>query len=245
MNNEEFKPTSHDDVMGDRYEHPSYGVIEIGRWQSSGDMPLFGSSILHHNGIRIAIKTATLNRSLQRDWIHGDKTIVEFNMSPTQFADAITSMNSGSTPITLEYVIGDKEGHRKDPPYKSKVLQFNEEFESDIKDLGKRFDETIELAKQTNAQKRLVKEIEMLKMHFVSNIPFVNKSFTEQVEHTVKEAKGEVEAFVNTMVHNYGIEAIRKQAPQITEGTHKEIEAPKQSTEVKNTEANDENRNRH
>jgi len=219
----EFKPTGHDDVLGDKYEHPSFGVIEIGRWQSSGDCALFGSSIAHHNGIRISIKTAYLHRSLNRDSIGGDKLICEFNMSPTQFADAITNLNiGGGTPITLEHVIGDKE-QRPDPPYQSKVKQFNDEFEQDIKEFGKRFDSVIQLAKDTNAQKRLVKEIELLKGHFTNNIPFVNEQFSEQMDNTIKEAKGEVEAFVTGMVHSYGIEAIRKQAPRLPEALTVEV----------------------
>ncbi len=81
----------------------------------------------------------------------------------------------------------------------------------------KDFDEVIQLAKDTNAQKRLIKALELLKQGFKNNIPFVNEQFSKQMEHTIKEAKGEVEAFVTHLVHNYGIEAIRKQAPQLPE----------------------------
>jgi hypothetical protein len=210
-------------IGGTRHEHPSYGVIEISRWQGS-ETALFGSSILHRNGINIRILTAGLHRTLGRDWIHGGKVIVDFNMSPTQFADAITSLNAGeANPITLEYVTGDKDNRRPQAPYKSKTKQFNDEFTMDCKELAKRFDSTIQLAKDTHAQKRLISEIEMLRQEVASNLPFVNESFTEQMEHTIKEAKGEVEAFITGMVHNYGLEAIRAQAPTIAEHGLKDL----------------------
>lgn len=215
------------------YEHESYGVIEIARAQVSGGIPLFGSSILHRNVIHISIQTATLDRGLNRDWIHGCKHIVDFKMSPTQFADAITSLNvGGGIPITLDYVIGDEKSCRDEPPYESKTRTFNKEFEQDCKDLAKRFDATIKLAEETHAQKRLITEIQMLRQTIASNLPFINNSFTEQMEHTVKEAKGEVEAFVENTIRSCGIEAIRKQSPQLPEaqvinGEVKEIEPPK------------------
>jgi hypothetical protein len=213
---EEFKPTRHDDAMSaDIFEHPSFGTISFSRCQG-GDVALFGSSIKHMNTIRMEINHAELHRSLNRDWIMDRGHIVVAYMSPTQFVDAITMMNTGGQPITLDYVTGEKE-RIPDTPYFSKVEQFNQEFQDQINVVGKHFDDVLKLAKETNAQKRLIKEIEQLRMHFKNNLPFVNESFTEQMENTVKEAKGEVEAFVTGMIHNYGIEAIRKQTPQISE----------------------------
>lgn len=215
----EFKPYKHDDLMGDYYEHPTFGVLHIGRGQGGG-RPLFGSSILHNTRISLTISHAELNRNLNKDSIFEKGLIVECEMSPTQFADAITSLNVGSgTPVTIR-MITHQEGenlHRVDPPFQNKVAQFNEEFDQSVKGLGKHFDSVIQLAKDTKAQKRLISEIELLKGFFENNIPFVNEQFSEQMETTVKEAKGEVEAFVNQMVQNYGIEAIRQQAPQLTE----------------------------
>ena len=63
---------------------------------------------------------------------------------------------------------------------------FNKEFEQTCKDLAKKFDDTIKLAEETHAQKRLIQEIQMLRQTIASNIPFINKSFTEQIEHTIK-----------------------------------------------------------
>lgn len=217
-NENEFKPYKHDDITNsDYYNHPTFGVMNIGRTQGQGT-PLFGSSILHNHTIRIEISHADLCRSLNNDHIFDRERIVEIEMSPTQFADAITSLNVGcGTPVTLRWIKGQPDLRRLDPPFQNKVQQFNKEFEEHINEISKDFDSVIELAKETNAQKRLLNALELLKQSFKNNIPFVNEQFSEQMEHTIKEAKGEVEAFVNHMVTNYGIEAIRKQAPQLTD----------------------------
>lgn len=221
---EEFKPYKTND-RGDWYQHPSYGVISINRANiMGGQTPLFGSSIEHTHIITLKISTAELCRGLSRDWISEKDMIVEVAMSATQFADAITGLNAGGdNPVTLVYVKGDK-GHRAEPPFQSKVKQFNKEFEEHIGDISKAYDEVIKLAEDTHAQKRLIHALEMLKQQFKNNIPFVNEQFTEQMEHTVKEAKGEVEAFVNGMVHSFGIEAIKNQTPKLPEAETLKLE---------------------
>lgn len=218
---DEFKPTEHDDHMGDRYDHPTFGTIHFSRI-SGTPSSLFGSSVLHQNSIMMEVNTAHLWRDLNRDSIHADNLIVRAEMSPTQFVDAITSLNSATIPITLRYVRGT--GIIKEPtPFQNKVEQFNKEFAEDLAGLASSIDGVIELANETKAQKRLVKALEHLKMHIESNLPFVNKQFSEQMEHTIKEAKGEIEAFVTGMVKQYGMEAIRQQSPQIAMPETKQI----------------------
>ena len=215
--NDKFEPVEHDGVMGDKYEHPTFGTLHFSRGQGTA-RPLFGSSIEHSTRISLTISNAHLWRNLNRDWIHSDKKIVEVEMSPTQFADAITSLNSGDIPVTIRYIRGDDSiDYWQDAPFQNKVQQFNAEFEKDIVELSKEFDEVIKLAEDTKAQKRLIKALELLKQGFKNNLPFVNESFSDQMEHTVKEAKGAVEGYITGLVQQYGIEAIRNQAPRISE----------------------------
>ena len=213
MTEKAFKPTSHDDIHGDIYEHPSFGTMNIYRSSSSHRQSLFGSSIKHSNTINIEISTAELHRSLNKDWISEQKRIITLTMSPTQFADAITSFNTGGNPVTISWY----NGRVEEPPYQSKVEQFNDEFEQHVKTVAKRLDEVIELAKTTKAQKRLLLALEMAKQEISANMPFVNEQFTRQMDNTVKEAKGEVEGFIKNLIHQYGIEAIKKLAPEIAE----------------------------
>lgn len=214
----EFKPVRHDEHSGDVYEHPSFGTIEISRYQGT-ERPMFGSSILHHGGISIKISHAELHRSLSRDWIFPRKAIVEVDLSPSQFADAITSLNSGSTPVTITYIAGQSDRIPM-PPFQSKIGEFNAEFREHIDTLSKDFDEVLKLAEETKAQKRLIKEIEMLKQEFKSNLPFITTQFSEQLAKTVTEAKGEVESFIEAKLKHAGLEKLIGEAPslQITDG---------------------------
>ena len=215
MADKPFKPTSTDPIMGDIYEHPSFGTMNIYRSHGSHRNTLFGSSIKHNTTIHITINAAELHRNLNKDWISERKRIVEIEMSPTQFADAITSFNQSGVPVTLRWIKGI--GNIEEPPYQSKVEQFNDEFDQHVKTVAARLDEVIELAKETKAQKRLLHALEMAKQEIGNNMPFVNEQFSRQMDHTVKEAKGEVEGFVQNLIQNYGIEAIRNQAPVIGE----------------------------
>lgn len=213
---EEFKPYKKDD-RGEYFEHPSYGILGFNRAQST-NTPLFGSSIVHNNIITMRLHTAELCRHLSRDWVFARKLITEVYMSPTQFADAITGLNVGDgIPVTIRYITGDAANERPEPPFQSKTAQFNKEFADDMHEMAKQVDDVIALAKETKAQKRLITELEMLKQHIGSNIPFINKSFTEQMEKTVTEAKGEVEAFVNHLIVSTGIESLKSQSPRLTE----------------------------
>lgn len=199
------------------YNHPSYGTISFNRTQGSA-RPLFGSSIEHRSVIVLTIKHAELRHKSSRDSIYGNKIIVKAEMSPTQFADAIINLNSAEIPITLNCIPSENQYNIPEPPYQNKVTEFNKEFGDYMGDLASKFDEVIDLAKKTKAQARLVKALELLKQGYKSNVPFVANSFSEQMENTVKEAKGEVEAFITAKVAQYGIDAIKQQAPQLPEG---------------------------
>jgi hypothetical protein len=166
----------------------------------------------HRNTIDLTIYEAELHRGLHNDWVHATKHLIKVEMSPTQFADMVAL---GKTSVTLRWL--PKVGMIEDPPFVSKVRQFNKEFEDHIKDIASTFDEVLELASKTKAQKRLIKAIELLKQNIKNNTPFINEQFTEQMEHTVTEAKAQVEAFIHDTALKYGMEQLEQQAPRVPE----------------------------
>lgn len=215
---EEFKPYKEDN-FGKHYKHPTFGVIQFSRCQG-GDNVLFGSSIKHNDTIRLTVSHAELHRDLHRDWIHEREAIVEVSMSPTQFADAITSLNvGGGVPVTIRYIAGGEHEnlYHVSPPYQNKVDQFKSEFKETANDLIKHIDDTIKMAEESHVPKKVIRELDNLKMWFNGNLPFVSTQFTEQMEKTVTEAKGAVDAFVQHTIQSYGIEAIRQNAPKLAE----------------------------
>ena len=194
--------------METREEHESFGVLNISRVQVSGNMPLFGSSIEHNNLIMIEVKTAFRDRHLHQDWIHSDKLLLRASMSPSQFADAITSLNAGTgTPITLEYVTGD-DHHREEPPRPQKHQQFQSE-------LGETLAEALQLTDELIAETkgRIRRKAEAVKRHLASNMPFVETQFARQMDKTVTEAKAEIEAFATMRERATGALALEQNSP--------------------------------
>lgn len=96
--------------------HESFGTIQFSRCQGT-TRTLFGSSIKHHNTITCKISNCELERKLNTDWFHPTSTILEFEMSNTQFADMLTNMNSNSVPITFKLKPVGELKKCEDPPY--------------------------------------------------------------------------------------------------------------------------------
>jgi ElaB/YqjD/DUF883 family membrane-anchored ribosome-binding protein len=207
--------------MDNRIEekHESFGLLEINRISNSGSENLFGSSIKHNNTITILIKPARRVRELNRDW-YFDYGIpfIEIEMSPTQFAEAITSMNHGSgVPVTIRRL----QGKRMEPcPEINKRQQFENEFKEQMEnirnDLTKLIKDTKEILSSKKAitvaeKKTILSQIEMLIQEVGSNLPFVNSQFNEQMDKTVLEAKGETEAFFINKINQLGLNELKKQ----------------------------------
>lgn len=93
-------------IHGDTYHHPSFGMLSFSR-AHGGHSNLFGSSIQHRDTIHMVLKEGTVSRDLNEDWYFGGPEIVEVEMSQSQFAELITSMNMGSgVPCTIKFIKG-------------------------------------------------------------------------------------------------------------------------------------------
>lgn len=199
-------------------EHESYGALEIIRGHNSPSS-LFCSSILHENTIRMRISKASLSREHNKDYMfagHARKYChVEIEMSYTQFAEAITSLNQGGgTPVTVRFA----NGKTMEPcPYERKDEQFRAEFEADLEELAtlskgayERVEELFSGKKPlTKAEKEEVLSIlGRMSMEINSNIPFVRDSFVKQMDKVVTEAKGNIEGFIQNRMESLANAAI-------------------------------------
>ncbi len=195
--------------FGVRTTHPSYGTLLFSRTSSGGKTPLFGSSIQHRDTICMTLHHASIERGLNRDWIHGDKVIAEVEMSYSQFAEAITSMNIGTgVPVTVRWT--EKDGKIPLCDFVSKREQFEDEFKTQRKNATRVSEELIqevtELFNQKGTLKKADKEdilrkLNKLKMDIGINTDFIVNQFNEQMDKTVMEAKGEIEAFYQNKVN--------------------------------------------
>lgn len=87
------------------------------------------------------------------------------------------------------------------------------EISTKLENLTKRAEEILEDRKAPTKTKKeeILNSIDLLKQEIYSNIPFMAEQFNKQMDKTVSEAKGEVEAFVDSKVHSLGIEGLKKE----------------------------------
>lgn len=195
-------------------KHPSYGMLGFTR-RSGGPSPLFGSSIQHKNTVCMTLKHGELNRALNNDYYFGKGTIVEVEMSYSQFAEAIVAMNVGDgVPCTIKFT--EKDGAIPEAPYTSKKEQFEQEFAEHLAEVKKDAADTIlevekifEKKSISKADRELIlKKLAYLNTQIGANTEFVYNQFNEQMEKTTLEAKGEVEAFCQNKLNSIALAAL-------------------------------------
>jgi len=213
--------------MDDRttIEHESFAMLGITRSSCSFSQNLFGSSIQHSHTIRLKIAPAKIDRMLNRDWFRANtKSYIEVEMSYSQFAEAITSMNVGDgVPVTLRRLDGKM---IEDCPQFDKRQEFEKEFEKEMLKIGQSLRVLTEKAEALLSEKKpptkadkevILKGIKMLQQEIESNVPFIQSSFNEQMDKTVLEAKGEFEGFVMHKVISTGLEGLQKEFKMLGE----------------------------
>jgi hypothetical protein len=210
-------------MFENKEKHPSYGMLSFNR-TSGGVTNLFGSSIQHRDTIRMRLKEGEIDRHLNSDYYFGHKEIVEVEMSYSQFAEAITSMNQGSgVPVTIKYIQG--KGRIEDCPFTDKRTQFENEFKNDItrqnelannliEETQKLFDEkkTFNKADKEN----ILKILHKLKQEIGCNTEFTYEMFNEQMDKTTLEAKGEIEAFMQNKINSIANLALVEHKEELT-----------------------------
>ena len=216
-------------------KHESYGVIGFNR-SYGGERALFGSSILHNNVITLTIREGERDRCLNKDWYHGRRRLIEIEMSQSQFAELITSFGQGDgVPCTIRELMGER---KADCPFENKRMQFENEMKEHVEEIHSDTEKLIkEVAYLFNEKKTLNKAdkervtdlLNKINREIKSNTPFIMSQFNEQMDETVKEAKGEVEAFTQNKMHSLALEALKQDNKWISDikNTNVLLETPK------------------
>jgi hypothetical protein len=216
---EEIKVEDLGKTWGERHTHPCFAQLSFSRRSSSGPTELYGSSIGHRDTIMMRVSHSEMDRNLNKDWYHDTKPIVEVEMSLSQFAEAITSHNmGGGVPCTLRF--SEKDGEIPYCSFESKRDVFKREFDdhlndamSDTKELITKLTTLFNEKKTLNKgdKEEVVSTLERIAMTIGCNAEFVSKSFEEQMDKSIKEAKGEIEAFAQARVASIANQAIAAQ----------------------------------
>lgn len=202
--------------------HPSYGQLEISRCSSNKRVPLYGTSNQCHETIRLTINKSEIRRNLSRFWYYASEPIIEVEMSPAQFAEAITSLNrGGGTPVTITKY---NQKRIPEPPHTDERDLFDKEFAETVKDTMTITDELIEEADSILNQKTVSKaslkelrcKLEAIQREVKSNMPFMAQSFNEHLNKSVSSAKIELDSFIDSKIRAAGISALtREKAPAL------------------------------
>lgn len=143
----------------EKKQHPSYGMIRFARSSIGGSgTALFGSSIMHNNVIRLSISKGMMEREGNEDWFLAgtdiNDMIVEVEMSYTQFAEAITSLNIGEgIPVTITKV----NGTFVEPcPYSDRQKVMRREVDEATRDLVRQLEKRSEEIEKLLDEKRVL-----------------------------------------------------------------------------------------
>jgi hypothetical protein len=196
--------------------HESYGMVGFSRvTHGAGGTDLFASTLKHDHTIILKIKRAIRERSLSSDRYYGKETLIEVEMSPNQFAEAITALNIGDgTPCTIRQ-IGNKEVEKC--PKETMRGLFEEEFKQSCTETSKVAYELIKRAQEILSQKTIKKidrdellgELQKISIALKSNLPFIGLQFNRAMDDVVADAKGAVEAFFMQHVTDLGVKTMQ------------------------------------
>ena len=206
----------HKDRNREEKSHPSYGLISFNRIKYGEAKSLFGSSIKHENPIQMILSHAVAERNINQDYYCEKGRIVEVEMSQSQFADLITSFNNSSgTPCTVKFT--ERDGNTSECDYVNKVEQFQKEFSYDLSEIRNDLDKIIESVKEIFENRKTLKKsdkeeilsiLNNVRRTIGNNADYVLNSFNEQIDKTITEAKGEIESFMYSRIHELAKEAI-------------------------------------
>jgi len=184
-------------------------------------MNLHGSPIVPQHFMILEITEAQSYHGLGDTRYHPGQIIAEIAMSEMQFAELITTPNSGvGTPCTLRYA---REGatvkqYEEPPPQESEASRTRDEFRrrveermATMKSVKRRIDKLMEegsLAKKRREE--IGGEIDMLLKLFTDSAPFFMERFEENAEKVVATAKAEITAHAELEAKRVGIAALKQ-----------------------------------
>lgn len=204
-----------------RTTHPSFGVVRASR--VSGHRPLFMSPVDTGGFVRISIAEATH----VQDTIMGERAwgaampLIEIDLSESQWVSLISRMNMGEgTPCTLS---------RRPPPGTAPIAAEMPDIPSARQRFGHQIEfraearleeierdraamyEVIEKAKlPAKTRDLLLGKLGHLTQHLVANAKFGHTQLQEHADKVVTEMKVEINAMVQGVVTQLGVETLRE-----------------------------------
>jgi hypothetical protein len=208
----DYKVQTKKSYAGDDVEevHESFGMIRFSRVQ--GSKRLFGSQIDEHPsyimGTITRCKRIHSDLGYDRYIPEGRRDIVEFSLSASQFAEAITNISNGfGVPCTLDVVNRVRMEPLPDEVVSERQIivdRFNEEMADFMKSVQPKVDRINEILAKKSVNKSDRSEIGSLVSRILmvmsDHAPFMLKQFNESIEKFETSAKHEVESFMDLLM---------------------------------------------
>jgi hypothetical protein len=193
-------------------------LLQISR--VTGQTQLFASEFNHQHFIRLRITPAKTCRSLSQTWYMGQgKPYIEVDLSASQFAEAITTLNVGvGTPCTMRHL----NGREFEPvaPIDERPI-FETEGSQVLADCIAAIDNAqaaLDAATLTAKAKQSIQAgITSARRKLSESLPFLEEQYKERLDTVEQQAKTEIAAYFDHAVHQVGIEALRN--PKLLGGT--------------------------
>lgn len=187
--------------------HPTYGMISIHKTYAHPGEHLVGSDLLHNSFITLKISSMKYQRMLSGDQYFDDDKIVEIQMSHSQWAEFLSSINSSGVPCTLSFITKEGQGYIQEKvPHVDKLKihkdEFNEEFTGKIEEalhLVWQLSNGISNKMGKKEQREIIHDLSCKLGNLKANQHFAIDQFNEAVETRMNFAKGELKAFLTTM----------------------------------------------
>lgn len=187
--------------------HPGWATIGASRISVTSGVNLFDSDVLHRNTVRIVIRGAIRRRELHHDWIHGNKDIIEVELSESQWASFVSAMNSGSgVPCSLRRHAGvEIPDFPHEPRLAESIAETHDAAEHAFADIKKAMT-AYEKAETAKEKRDTMRTLKATIDNAVPNVDFAGKQLVEHAEDVVNKVKADVEAFVIAKAQQLGIE---------------------------------------
>lgn len=196
------------------YEHPSFGMISLGRVHGKSGY-LFGTEIQADNFIRLRLSRAYMKRDLTDDRFHEKDTLFEVKMSPNQFSELMTNLNtSPGIPVTIEKINEECVEQCTDMESKKEFTHkmFRQRMANWIANINKRSKEAERIINKKTLSKDDQRELKFFYESIISevksNIPFFAKCFQEVMDKVVLDAKTEIDSAMLHAITKAGMEAL-------------------------------------
>lgn len=207
--------------------HPSFALLNFSRISGNGGR-MFASDLDIGSHMRLRLTEAEEDWHLHEKGYHGNKRIVEIDMTNAQFAELITNMNrEPGIPCTLRFrsdqghipgFIDEDTLHEQiHTDLKADVAGIVETADKLAANLDKALTESgLSKAKQQGLRSAIAK----LRQDLTANMPFILDQYKEAIDKTTSVAKIEVEAFITYKAHELGFKTLQDLAKQaaLTEG---------------------------